>query len=386
MSGGGGGVVIVGGGVMGLSVAWRLAVEGVNATLLERREGVGREASWAGAGIIAANVDRLRTNPGVDLRSWSAALYPEWSAALREETGIDNGYRRCGGVDVARTPAEDDDLRTSAGRWRSERIVFERLDPRDFQKVEPALGPGLVSAYFLPDRAQVRNPRHLDALRAAAAKRGVTFETGREATGFDRRDGRVTAVRTADGPIACDRLVVTAGPWTGALLGGLGVDAPTPPLKGQIVLLKVREGDRSPRRVVEHGKCYLVPRDDGRVLVGATEEDAGFDTLPHGAGFAALLAEAYSLCPSLAEAEVERTWAGLRPGSLDTRPYIGRLPGYDNVVVAAGHKRAGLQLSPATAEAVVDLVLDRPPRIDLAPFRPGREPSPADPSAEAFRS
>lgn len=379
-------MVIVGGGVMGLSVAWRLAAEGVNATLLERREEVGREASWAGAGIIAANVERLRTNPGVDLRSWSAVLYPEWSAALREETGVDNGYRRCGGVDVAWTAAEDNDLRTSAGRWRSERIVFERLDPRDFRKVEPALGPGLFSAYYLPDRAQVRNPRHLDALRAAAVKRGVRIESGREVTGFDRLGARVVAVRTTGGTVPCEQVVITAGSWSGGLVGGLGVHAPTPPLKGQIVLLRVREGDPAPRRVIEHGKLYLVPRDDGWVLIGATEEHAGFDTLPNGVGFDALRAEAYALCPSLAEAEVERTWAGLRPGSVDTRPYIGRLPGLDNAVVAAGHKRAGLQLSPATAEAVVDLVLGRPPRMDLTPFLPGREPAPADPSAEAFRS
>jgi glycine oxidase len=166
------------------------------------------------------------------------------------------------------------------------------------------------------------------------------------------------------------------------LLEGLHVHAPTPPLKGQIVLLR---GDRPLlRRIVEHGKNYLVPRDDGRILVGATEEDAGFDTRTTPVGVRDLLDEALHLCPVLAGAEVERAWAGLRPGSIDTRPYLGFVPGYRNLILAAGHKRAGLQLSPATAEVIADLVLGRPPRIDLSSFRVDREPDTL--GDEAFRS
>ena len=134
----------------------------------------------------------------------------------------------------------------------------------------------------------------------------------------------------------------------------LGVQAPTPPLKGQIVLL--RHDRPLLRRIVEHGKNYLVPREDGRVLIGATEEDAGFDTRTTPAAVRDLLSEALWLCPVLGQAEVEASWAGLRPGSIDTRPYIGPAPGYRNLIVATGHKRAGLQLSPATAELVADLV------------------------------
>ncbi len=374
-------VVIVGGGVMGLSVLYRLALEGVAATLLDRRE-IGREASWAGAGLIPANTERLRTNPTVELRSWSALLYPEWSQALRESTGIDNGYRRTGGVDVAFTADEDRDLRSMTGRWRTEGIAYERLAPSDFGRVEPALSPDLLAAYFLPDRAQVRNPWHLRALEIAAVNLGAIVRPGEGAVGFETSGDRIIAVQTASESIACDQVVITAGPWTGALLDGLGIAAPTPPLKGQIVLLKGNR--RSLRRIVEHGKNYLVPRDDGRILIGATEEDAGFDTRPTPIGVRDLLDEALRLCPALAGATVEKTWAGLRPGSLDTRPYIGPVPGYANAFVAAGHKRAGLQLSPATAELITDLVLGRPPRIDLTSFRIGRQPAMGD--EEAFRS
>lgn len=374
-------VVIVGGGVIGLSIAYALAREGVAATVLDRQE-LGREASWAGAGIISPGSERPTDNPAVQLRTRSAALYPEWSEALRAETGIDNGYRRSGGVDVAWTAAEDQALRTLAGTWRAEGIACERLEPSDFGRVEPALNPALRVAYFLADRAQVRNPRHVKALAEAVARRGVRLRPGLAALGFDVTSDRVIAVRTGQGPLPCDRVVVAAGPWSSALLEGLGLRVATPPVKGQIVLLRCDRPLLS--RIVEHGKNYLVPRDDGRVLVGATEEDAGFDTRPTAVAVRDLIDEALALCPILAEAEVERTWAGLRPGSIDARPYLGLAPGFRNLFVATGHKRAGLQLSPGTAEVLVDLLLDRPPRIDLAPFRLDR-PS-GTPADDAFRS
>ncbi len=374
-------VVIVGGGVIGLSIAYVLAREGVLATVLDRG-GLGRAASWAGAGMIPPHTERLKTNPTVELRSWSAMLYPEWSAALLDETGIDNGFRRTGGVDVALTPAEEAELLTSAGRWRAERIVYERLAPGDFGRVEPALSPELRLAYFLPDRAQIRNPRHLKALAASLGRRGVDLRPDSAVLGFEARGGRVVAVRTEAGPIPCGTLIVAAGAWTAGLLGALNVPIATPPLKGQIVMLN--PGRPMIRRIIEHGRNYLVPRDDHRILIGATEEDAGFDARTTPEAFADLREVAYRICPSLRAAEVERTWAGLRPGSVDSKPYLGFAPAFANLIVAAGHKRAGLQLAPATAEVIADLALGRRPRVDLHPFRLDREPGePADPT---FRS
>ena len=376
-----GDVVIVGGGVIGLSIAYELARQGVPPTVLDRAE-LGRAASWAGAGIISPGSERPTRDPWAALRTRSATLYPEWSAALREETGIDNGYRRSGGVDVARTAEEDDDLKAAAGRWRREGIAFERLSPGEFARVEPALNPALRVAYFLPDRAQVRNPRHVRALGEAVARHGGRLRPGLAATGFRVESGRLTAVLTAEGPLPCGAAVVAAGPWSAALLAGAGVRVETPPIKGQIVLLKCDRPVLS--RIVEHGKNYLVPRDDGRVLAGATEEDAGFDTRSTPAAVRDLLDEALALCPALATAEVEHSWAGLRPGSIDGRPYLGPAPRVAGLFVATGHRRAGLQLSPATAEVIADLVLGRPRRIDLAPFRLDREPAVGE--GDAFRS
>jgi glycine oxidase len=375
-------VVILGGGVIGLSIAYALAREGEACTVLDRRE-LGREASWAGAGLIPPPCEPRSgpLHPTVQLRSWSAELLAKWSSALREETGLDNGYCRTGGVDVAGTESEEHALRTTAGRWRAEGIIHERLERDDLRRIEPSLNPDIRLAYFLPDRAQVRSPWHLRALVAAASRRGARLEPFQAVDRLDTRGDQVVSVRAGGISISCGQVIMAAGAWSGLLLGDLGVSAPTPPLKGQIVLL--RQHGAALQHIIEHGKNYLVPRNDGRVLVGATEEDAGFDTRVTATGVSDLLSEALWLCPALSRAEVEASWAGLRPGSIDTRPYIGLAPGYRNLIVATGHKRAGLQLSPATAELVSDLVLGRPPRMDLTPFRVDRQPESHE---DAFRS
>lgn len=378
-------VIIVGGGIIGLSAGYALAREGLSCLVLDRRE-PGHEASWAGAGMLApiGDEDRLPTHPTLALRAWSARLHPQWAEALRSETGIDTGYRRCGGVDAAVTEDEEKALQTAAGRWRVEGIAYERLAPGDFDRVEPALNPELRLVYFLPDRAKLRGPRHNRALAAAITQRGGRIEPFSAVEGFTTRDGRVTEVRTAHETYQAGHVVLAAGAWSGGLLKGLGVDAPTPPAKGQIVLVRSTNGRPLLRRIVEHNKKYLVPRDDGLVLIGSTEEDAGFDVLPTAEAYRTLLDSAYRLCPSLKDAEIEAVWSGLRPGSFDARPYIGPAPGFKNLIVATGHKRTGIQLSPATAELVADLVLGRPPRIDLSFFRLDREP--ATGGEDVFRS
>lgn len=373
-------VIVVGGGVVGLSIAYALATEGVSVRVLDRGP-LGREASWAGAGILAPPSGGQPREPLSALRTLSARLYPEWSAALREETGIDNGYRACGGLDVAATAEQDAQLRALSDRWSAEGIPFERLEPNDFGRVEPLLSPAFRSAYFLPGMAQIRNPRHVRALTVACMRKGVHLEPGRATVGFDRQGERVTAVQTKSSPLHCERVVIAAGAWSEGLLDNLGLRLPTPPVRGQIVLLRTDRPFLG--RVVELGHQYLVPRDDGRVLVGSTEEYAGFQARTTAEAIGNLIGLATRLCPALGQAEVERAWAGLRPGNLDGRPTLGPAPGLANVFIATGHQRVGLQLSTGTAMLLADLIQGRPPRIDLAAFRLGREPEPLE---DLFRS
>jgi glycine oxidase len=374
-------VVILGGGAVGLSIAYALSQEGLRTTVLDNARHA-PQASWAGAGILAPASERPTSDPDAQLRTLSARLHADWSARLREETHLDNGYRRCGGLEVAADETAMWRLDDRAAAWSIQGITHQRLDSNGLIRREPILRRDLVGGYFIPGRAQIRNPWHLRALRVACERRQVLIESDTPALEIGIQSGRATSVRTSRETIPCGALVVAAGSWSESLLGSIGLTVPTPPVKGQIVLLRTRPGALS--HLVEQGVRYLVPREDGRILVGATEESAGFDTRSTAAAVAGLIEFASRLCPTLSQAAVERTWAGLRPGNRDGRPSIGLAPGFENLVVATGHRRAGLQLSPGTALLVADLLTGRAPRIALDVFRPGRPPGP--PPRDLFHS
>jgi glycine oxidase len=368
-------VLIIGGGVIGLTTAYFLAREGVAVTLLDQGD-FGRQASWAGAGIIPpGNPARART-PFERLRAHSAALYPSLSRQLQAETGIDNGYLVCGGLELP------DDEEVAEDEWRGEGIVFHELDRAGIERLEPGLAPGLTRGYHLPDMAQVRNPRHLKALLAAGAARGLRLRPRCAAHSLVLQGGRVEAVDTDEGRLRAGRYLVAAGAWTDALLAQAGWRPGIRPVRGQIALLNT--GTPGVRPLLLQGKRYLVPRADGRVLVGSTEEDAGFDARPTAGPIAGLLAFAAALVPALASAPLERCWAGLRPGSPDGLPYLGAVPGQPNLFVAAGHFRAGIQLSPASGLVLKELLLGQTPTVPPEAFRLDRPPAP--PAQTAFRS
>jgi glycine oxidase len=361
-------VLVIGGGVIGLTTAYFLAREGALVEVIDQGD-FGREASWAGAGILAPrNAERART-PLDRLRAHSVALYPTLSSLLREETGIDNGYVRCGGLEFAADVGE-----AAAEEWRGEGIRFEEVSGTALVRLEPALATGLGPAYHLPDMGQVRNPRHVKALLAGCRAHGVRLRPGCPAHGFARQGERVTAVQTAAGPLPAGRFLLTAGAWTGGLLGPLGWRPGIRPVRGQIALLNTT----APlfHRVLLWGPRYLVPRPDGRVLVGSTEEDAGFEKKTTAGAIRELLDLAATLVPGLAKAHLETCWAGLRPGSPDGLPFLGLVPGCVNLFVAAGHFRSGIQLSPGTALVMKELLLEQEPTVALEAFRPEREPAP----------
>ncbi|HEY7157069.1 MAG TPA: glycine oxidase ThiO [Gemmataceae bacterium] len=369
-------VLILGGGVIGLSAAWFLTEAGVRVTIVDKGD-FGQQASWAGAGIISpGNPARARTAMD-QLRGRSAALYPELSRTLRELTGIDNSYFVCGGLELI-TRAED----VAADEWRSEGIAFHELTGDELRRRYPYLAPELECAYFLPDLAQVRNPRHVKALKAACASRGVQMRPDCPARRLVRNGGRIEAVETEQGRLTAGRYLIATGAWTDALLGPLGLQPDIRPVRGQIALLNTGMAERRP--VLLRGKRYLVPRGDGRLLTGSTEEDAGFDARPTAGAIAGLLDFAAALVPDLADATVERCWAGLRPGSPDGKPFLGVVPGVENLFVAAGHFRAGIQLSPATALVMKEVILGEKPTIALDEFRLDRPLGP--PVRTAFQS
>ncbi len=353
-------ILIVGGGVIGLTTAYFLGREGARVVVIDRGD-PGQEASWAGAGILPPGNPAAASTPFDQLRAHGAALFPTLSAELRDRTGVDNGYRQCGGLEFT---SESPD---SAEEWRGGGIRVERLDETGLRRLEPALASGLGAGFHLPELAQLRNPRHLKALCAGCAGWGVQLRSGCSAHALEVRGARVAAVRTAAGRIEAGQVLLAAGAWTDPLLEQAGWRPGIRPVRGQIALLNA--GVPLFRRVLLWGARYLVPRPDGRVLVGSTEEDVGFDKRTTAAAVSDLLGLACRLVPALASAHLERCWAGLRPGSPDGLPFLGPVPGVDNLFVAAGHFRAGIQLSPGTALVMKELLLGQPPTVPLAPFR-----------------
>jgi glycine oxidase len=218
-------------------------------------------------------------------------------------------------------------------------------------------------------------------LIAALTKLGVSFHTEDRLLGFAGR-GRVEQANMAWGPIRAGAYLVCLGAWTGELLGEMRVPCKVKPVRGQMLLLRTPEPVI--RRVILEGRRYLVPRDDGRVLVGSTEEDVGFDPSTTREVLDDLRRFAAGLVPDLARARVERSWAGLRPGNADGLPTLGRVPGFENLWVAAGHYRAGIQLSPATGLIMAQAIRGEPTDVPLSAFRADRDP--ANPVRPAFQS
>jgi glycine oxidase len=361
-------VAIVGGGIIGLTCAYFLAKAGFAVEVLDRSD-LGREASWAGAGIIPPGNPVCATKPVDRLRAIGSMWFPGVSAELRGLTGIDNGYLRCGGIEFL--DADDADVPEA---WAAEGIAFERLTRRQLRTYEPAVESAPGEPYLLPGCAQVRNPRHLRALIAACEHVGVRLRphTSVESWGRDR-NGDCYARLPGQEELKAGRYLITAGAWSETLLERLGKSPGIHPVRGQIVLLHSPEPVL--QRVLMCGKRYLVPRSDGRVLVGSTEEPGAlFEKANTAEGVAGLLGFAMELVPLLGLVEVEKCWSGLRPGSPDGLPFIGPVPGWEKVFVAAGHFRAGIQLSIGTGQVIAELFQGKPTSVTLDAFRLDRTP------------
>lgn len=375
--------LIIGGGAVGLSLAYELARRGEKVRVIEKGQ-LGRESSWAGAGIIPPAVVRAEDPSLVQLGGHSYQLHIEWAARLKHDTGIDTGYCCKGAIYLAHDESVLERLEHDVAPFRSQNLPCEKLTPALLAEREPALAGAMndgrvVAGYYIPGEAQLRNPWYIRALEAACSDMGVKFTTAAPAEEFIVREGLVREVRTPIGTFAANKFCLTTGSWSAQLGEMVGLRLAVKPIRGQIALLH-------PAKPVIHGivysgRKYFVARAEGRVLVGSTEEDVGFDKTTTSVVVRDLLDFALTLAPSLGDATVEHSWAGLRPHSADGQPYLGRSPNLANMYVAAGHYRWGLCLSPATAVVMSQLMHNEPTLVDLTPFRLDREPIPVPISA-----
>jgi glycine oxidase len=346
-------IIIVGGGVIGLSVAWHLARRGESVVVLERGQ-LGSQASGAAAGMLAPLAEGKGPGPLVDLGLASLACYPSLVNSLREETGLDPEFAGPGMLRVALDERADQALR-AAFAWQSGAgLPLTLLTAEEARRLEPALSPATRLAVLSTAEKHVEPWRLVRALALATVRRGGRILEDTPVTGFEFGPGepgqRVTAVGTTAGQVPCGRVVIAGGAWTEGIARWLDASLPIFPVRGQILALACLPPQL--RHTVYTPGGYLVPKTNGRVVVGATEEHAGFASHPTAAGVQGLLRMARELMPALSDAPFQSAWAGLRPATPDGLPLIGPLAHWDNVILAAGHFRNGILLAPITAEVV----------------------------------
>jgi glycine oxidase len=348
-------VIVVGAGVIGLSCAWRAAQRGLDVVVVEKRAPAAG-ASGVAAGMLAP-VGELSFGERrlLELNLASAELFPTFAAELEAAASLPVGYRRCGALHVALDRDEAEELRRRHRLQESLGLEAEWLAPRRCRELEPGLAPSIAGGVHAPHEAAI-DPRALcAALLAALEREGAEVRNGFEVDGALIGNGRIEGVRSANGEELRARDVVLAnGPWAGA--AGWLPEAARPevrPVKGQILTLRGPAQAPLCEQIVASERVYVVPREDGRVVVGATVEERGFDTTVTAGGVHELLREAYRLLPEIAELELIEADAGLRPGTPDNLPLIG--PGaIEGLILATGHYRNGVLLAPLTAERVAE--------------------------------
>src|SRR5215468_3209151 len=379
-------VVIVGAGVIGLGIAWRLAQRGATVTVFDKGA-AGAGASHAAAGTLAANVE---AEPGeealVMLGRRAQAAWPQFAAEVEEASGIAVDLQREGTLVVAPTADDAARLRHQLEFQQGLGLPVEWMSGRDARRREPHLGQ-MAGAVFSPQDHQVDNRKLAAALRAAAEAAGALIREYTAVQDVLATHDRVMGIRLADGTdVTADAVVIAAGAWSRAI-GGIAppLRPPVRPIKGQMLALQMDASAPLIRHVVWAPNVYLVPRLDGRLLVGATVEEKGFDTTLTAGGVLALLEAAWRAVPAIEELPLGEMWVGHRPGSRDDAPILGAGP-VEGLFYATGHHRNGILLAPVTASAMARLIVDHEVDAAIRPFgmaRFGREQGAAAPEQAA---
>jgi glycine oxidase len=357
-------VIIVGGGVIGCAIAFKLASSGLKVTLIERGE-IGCEASRAAAGMLSPQSEAEVTAAFFQLCLRSRLMYPDFVAALIELSGIDPEYRDEGALFVAISEQEQKELERWAKWQRGAGLEPEWIPADSLRKLEPAVTEWARGAYFIPGDHQVDNRRLMDALERAIKRMAVEVIEAVAVNGLMVERGKATGVICGAERLQAGTIVIASGCWSGQLLESAGIDLKLIPARGQMVA--ARGAQPLITRIAHSGSCYLVPRRDGRVLIGATVEYVGFRKAITVEGIAQLLTDAIRLVPSIASCEIVEAWSGLRPDTIDHLPVIGP-SGISGLFIATGHFRNGILLAPVTAEAIAEMIINHRVPADIEPF------------------
>jgi len=365
-------VLIVGGGVIGLTIARALALAGVEDVCLSEKGSVGKEASFAAAGILAPQVEADANDSFFHLACQSRDMYPSFAADLLEETGIDVELDSTGTLYVAFSEEDERDC-IHTHTWQSRAgLSVEKLSASETLQLEPAINSAVRSALLFPNDIQVENRHLLRALVASVTKHNIRIlaDTSVEEVRVSR--GKLTGVQTSTGFINCSKVVIAAGCWTSFIrvVGGEFALPQIEPIRGQMVCLDAKSSVS--RYVIYSSRGYIVPRLDGRLLAGSTIEPVGFAKRTTAAGIVSILERAIEISPSISELPVADVWAGLRPKAADGLPVLGPCGEIDGLFYATGHYRNGILLAPITGELIKSAVLEGKATPLMAAFSPDR--------------
>ncbi|MFL6799778.1 MAG: glycine oxidase ThiO [Xanthobacteraceae bacterium] len=376
-------VTVIGAGVIGLGIAWRLAARGATVTVFDRGA-AGAGASHAAAGMLAACAE---AEPGeealVALGREAQARWPAFATELFEASGVDVELRREGTLLIALTADDQARLQHQLGFQQSLKLPLHWMTPAETRRREPHLAGKLAGAVFSPEDHQVENRKLAPALRIAAEAAGARIHEHQAVEAISSGRGKVNGVVLADGcRVAAEAVVLAAGAWSRSIAGiPADLRPPVRPIKGQMLALRMDGNSPLAKHVLWAPGAYLVPRLDGRLIIGATVEEKGYDTTLTAGGVLTLLEAAWRVIPSIEELPIDEMWVGHRPGSRDDAPVLGNGP-LEGLVYATGHHRNGILLTPITADAVARLIMDGETEPVIQSFGIERFASPRSAAAE----
>jgi len=359
--------IVAGGGLIGCAIALELARNDFCAALFDSQE-PGREASWASAGILSPAPESPAMISAVEIGKASLAIYPEFIAQAEELSGAKTGFRENGTITAVLSRHPREELSTIVALNRGLGLRAEALSAREARELEPALTEDLEAAVLRPDEASVDNRLLAKALLDAATRSGAEIYAGAAVESLWREGSQCRGVMVRGEKFSAKHTIVAAGAFSSQIAGAEKY-APVRPAKGQMISLRCDAAKIE--RVLWSERIYVVPRNDGRILCGATVERVGFDKTVTAGGIHANLNAAIELAPVLATARIEETWAGLRPDTPDHLPILGPTD-IEGLLIATGHYRSGVLLTPITAKLICELVNGKTPSVDCEKFSPLR--------------
>lgn len=358
-------VIIVGAGIIGLATAEYLLKQGIKVTLLERKK-VGGESSWAGGGILSPLMPWHYSEAVTDLTQYSASLFSNWASTLHSATGIDPEYNQCG---LFILPPYDLE---AAIHWcsKNETNIQQTGLPVPYStKMTHINHKKIEKTIYLPDIAQIRNPRLLHALRQHVIQLGGQIVENCTVHGITIKQNKVQFLLSSCGQFVADNFIIAAGAWTKKVLGRYALDLDIKPICGQMLLFKFNAPPL--QSILVKGSSYIIPRKDGHLLVGSTLEDRGFSKQITTVARNKLLQDAITILPQLQNLPIKNHWSGLRPGSPQNIPTIGQHPDLTNLYINSGHFRYGVTMAPASAEILTNDIMGTAQPFDVTPYQTG---------------